>query len=538
MYKLMIVDDEPFIADGLAELFEQLSEISFEVFTAYSAPDALARLDQIRMDIVISDIKMPKMSGIEMLEQIKKRWSRCHVIFLTGYSDFSYVQSALSCGADAYLLKGQSDEEIIAAVMQSIRAIEKEYSSDCLQVRIREEYERALPILQKDFISRVLREPYTESCANLQNMLEHLRLPMLAVEPMMLVGARMDAGTEPSASTAELCIKMDAIFCEYMHSKANTFSYFDEHGHLFWFLQRKANLPDYDFFLSGIVGTLENVQSACQKTGLPVSFVWDSALYDWQQLSVAYERLRSALIFLLDAKSELVLCDIHSFSKLSEDANKIPAHLQSKRIQDLHASLECGQREDYIVGVDHFITQIQDSADPLRQFSAYHGLCTFLLELIEQSGQKNQYLQYFGSFTVFSTPYSQWTPRIAEEFRKIAIFLFDNCNNKQEQHTHHVIHMLHQYIAEHLSEDLTLSTLAAQVYLNPVYLSRVYRQSTGQKLSEYVLTCRIAEAQKLLRNQNTKINEIALQVGFDSAAHFSRVFKKRTSFTPAEYREK
>lgn len=98
--------------------------------------------------------------------------------------------------------------------------------------------------------------------------------------------------------------------------------------------------------------------------------------------------------------------------------------------------------------------------------------------------------------------------------------------------------MLHQYIAEHLSEDLTLTTLAAQVYLNPVYLSRVYRQSTGQKLSEYVLTCRIAEAQKLLCNQNIKINEIAQRVGFDSAAHFSRVFKKQTSFTPAEYREK
>lgn len=436
MYKLMIVDDEPFIADGLAELFEQLSEISFEVFTAYSAPDALARLDQIRMDIVISDIKMPKISGIEMLQQIKKRWPLCHVIFLTGYSDFSYVQSALTYGADSYLLKGQSDEEIIAAVMQSIATIEKEYSSACLQARISEEYERALPILQRDFIARLLRTPYSEDCAALRSTLERLRLPMVASEPLMLVGARMDAGLDQTIVVAELCTKIDAVFSQYMYARANAFSYFDERGHLFWFLQRKTNLSDSGLLLSSIVGTLENVQTACQKIGFSVSFVWDSALYDWQQLSFAYERLRSALIFLLDTKSELVLCDIQSFPAYFSNSDKIPAHLQSKLIKELYQSLECGQKEDYIASVDHFITQICDSTDPLRQFSAYHGLCAFLLELIEQNGQKNQYLQRFGSFAVFSTSYSQWTPHIAEEFRKIAVFLFDNYNNKHEQHTH------------------------------------------------------------------------------------------------------
>lgn len=157
MYKIMVVDDEPFIADGLADLFNQIQEPCFEVSVAYSAQSALEQLDKIRMDIVISDIKMPKMNGIEMLAEIKERWPFCHVIFLSGYSDFDYVQSALKLGADSYLLKSQSDEAILETVFETLKAIEKEKDAEHLQQRIAEEFEFALPILQKDFISQFLR---------------------------------------------------------------------------------------------------------------------------------------------------------------------------------------------------------------------------------------------------------------------------------------------------------------------------------------------------------------------------------------------
>lgn len=125
-----------------------------------------------------------------------------------------------------------------------------------------------------------------------------------------------------------------------------------------------------------------------------------------------------------------------------------------------------------------------------------------------------------------------------ETFRDVAQFLFDGSNSKQTQHFQQVVQTLHQYISDHLSEDLTLSSLAGHVYLNPVYLSRAYRQATGRKLSEYVLECRIKEAKKLLKSRDAKINEIAFAIGFDSAAHFSRAFKKATTLTPQEYRDR
>lgn len=102
---------------------------------------------------------------------------------------------------------------------------------------------------------------------------------------------------------------------------------------------------------------------------------------------------------------------------------------------------------------------------------------------------------------------------------------------------HQMVYTLHQYIAVHLSEDLSVNALAEKVYLNPVYLSRAYKQATGEKLSEYILVRRLERAKQLLQQPEKKISEIGYLIGLDSAAHFSRVFKKYTGLSPQEYRE-
>jgi two-component system response regulator YesN len=88
-----------------------------------------------------------------------------------------------------------------------------------------------------------------------------------------------------------------------------------------------------------------------------------------------------------------------------------------------------------------------------------------------------------------------------------------------------------------LSEDLSLTKLGELVYLNPVYLSRLYKQTTGIGLSEYVTQVRLDKANVLLKETNMKIQDIAAAVGFESAAYFSRFFKKEMHVTPNEYRE-
>ena len=126
MYRILVIDDEPIIADGLYELFAQDETFALEVHKVYSAPDALKLLDRLRIDIVLSDIKMPGMNGLELLTQIHRRWPFCHVIFLSGYSDFEYVQKAMQLGADSYILKSQGDEVVLETVYKTLALLEQE----------------------------------------------------------------------------------------------------------------------------------------------------------------------------------------------------------------------------------------------------------------------------------------------------------------------------------------------------------------------------------------------------------------------------
>lgn len=540
MYKIMVVDDEPFIADGLADLFNQIQEPALEVSVAYSAKSALELLDKTRMDIVISDIKMPKMNGIEMLAEIKERWPFCHVIFLSGYSDFDYVQSALKLGADSYLLKSQRDEAILETVFQTIKKIEKENAAEHLQQRIAAEYENALPVLQKDFISQLLR-PVTGigiDSADVQEKLNYLRIPIHVDVPIMLVGARIDRTNTGPSMAAETATRIDSVFTEYISPKANTFCFFEGQRYLFWLVQKKSQIYSNDTLYRYISGTLEKIQMCCGQLGLSVSMIWDPALCSWDQLPRRYDHLRSILYFLLSTKEEMILCDTNFFQDFLDQETDPSTLSHAVIVEDMRSQLEYGQRELLFGRLEEMLAQISNNTDPICQISAYHSLCTFFLDWIERTGQKCAYLQQFGSFSIFSLPYSQWTPVMVQTFRNVAQFLFEGSSTKQSQHFQQVVQVLHQYISEHLSEDLTLSSLAGQVYLNPVYLSRAYRQATGRKLSEYVLECRIKEAKKLLKSRDTRINEIAFAVGFDSAAHFSRAFKKITALTPQEYRDR
>lgn len=126
MYHLLIVDDEVNIAEGLADMFRESGLPFTRVVTAYTGKQALESCRDKPVDIVLSDIRMPGMDGLELLERMKETWQHVIFIFLTGYADFDYAKRALRGHAFDYLLKPAEDEEVIAAVNRAIGVHEKE----------------------------------------------------------------------------------------------------------------------------------------------------------------------------------------------------------------------------------------------------------------------------------------------------------------------------------------------------------------------------------------------------------------------------
>ncbi|MBW7459322.1 AraC family transcriptional regulator, partial [Paenibacillus sepulcri] len=124
-----------------------------------------------------------------------------------------------------------------------------------------------------------------------------------------------------------------------------------------------------------------------------------------------------------------------------------------------------------------------------------------------------------------------------EYYRELSCRLFALRTGEQQDRTQKILTMVNQYIEQHLAEDLSLDKLANHVYLHPTYLSRLYRQMTGTRLSDRIKDLRLKKAKELLAAPRLKIHEVSASVGFESAHYFTKVFKKELHMTPQEYRD-
>ena len=124
MYRVLVVDDEPMSLRGVSRLIGDSGD--FEVLMAESGQEALSKMERYRVDILVSDIEMPGISGLELLTKVKKRWPFAKVIMLTAYDDFTYIQTSMRQGADAYVLKSDGDAAIISALQKCADEIDKE----------------------------------------------------------------------------------------------------------------------------------------------------------------------------------------------------------------------------------------------------------------------------------------------------------------------------------------------------------------------------------------------------------------------------
>ncbi len=129
MNRLLIVDDESIIADGLVQLFRSKHHEKWEVFAAYSADEAAAIAGATKIDVVLSDIRMPGKDGLHLLDEIAARLPFCQFVFLTGYSDFQYIYTAVQKNIAGYLLKSESFETIAEAVEKAMRNAKEVYKS-------------------------------------------------------------------------------------------------------------------------------------------------------------------------------------------------------------------------------------------------------------------------------------------------------------------------------------------------------------------------------------------------------------------------
>jgi two-component system response regulator YesN len=544
MYRLLIVDDEQLIVDWLYRLFSDLTLFDLDIYKAYTGDQAMSWLNRTKIDIVLTDIHMPEMNGLQLLENIKNMWPDCKVIFLTGYNQFDYVYTAIKHEGVSYLLKTEDDSEIIRTLEKAISEIEKSFKNTELISRVRQQVSKALPLLQREYLTTLIRGGVLPI---MQQQLDEMEISLNAELPVLVLLGRMDNPSQKlaQAKKTRLIYTVKNIVEEYLFEKISSAYIFYEDSYSVWLIQPIDLQFTWEWTSLFVKETLETAQRACMESlDVSISFALAKDLSSWDMVSEKYYGLKQLLNNCIGSKSGIIISENEpssivqgEYSGLNRIDGNIYAHLN--RISKLESCLERGQKQDFFEmfsEIEEFLKSIQ-SMQYVPALEIYFSLSLKLLSYINR--------REFAAKQVFKTSINKLT-RIEEfdcwadavEYLYLIVSdIFKLQESEQDKQEKDTIMQVQQYIIEHLSEDISLAKLGEVTYFNPSYLSRLFKQMTGSNISEHIHHSRINKAKELLRGNGMKIHEIAASIGFESPAYFAKFFKKSTNMTPQEYRD-
>ncbi len=537
MLRLLIVDDEPIIADGLHDLFSSRYPEELEVLRVYSAQEAIQIFTQARVDIIISDIEMPKMDGITLMNEVRARWSYCRVIFLTGHDRFNYAYEAISGGVSAFILKTEADDKILAAVDRCIEEIVRENDNDEFIQRLQAELDESHILMQREILLNLLRGKLpVEVCTA---KFESHSIQLQAGRPCVLVCGRAD-DMPYAEDMAEKQAKIKTLFYQYTRAIGSSFLFFENNDrYLHGIIQPEAPRQGAAVLISE---ALEHMQDACISiTGLKVSFIVDDQEVALNKLPERFSELSHFVRYWLNGKLSPQLfqasyftqridagelADMRSRTARAEIINRLRAAVENA---DQAGFEEClGQVKKMLAGMDE---------QSLLRMEILSSIIVCLASFINRhrlTGKLPRATYPALQSVLYETPET-----IFESLDSLSQTIFSAAAGAEYSKDEALVRNIHQYIADHMSQSITLLELAEYMHFNSAYMARLYKQITGHNLTDVILEIKMMQAQELIhQSPHLKINEIAEKTGFQYPAYFARVFKKRFGISPQEYREK
>lgn len=547
MLHLLIVDDEPMAVDFLVEVLQEVPDLELEITKAYSGKDALAKLGAVKADILLTDIRMHGMDGIELADQILLMWPRCKVIFLTGYNDFEYAQSAIRKGGIDYVLKTEGDTVIISALQKAIAGIKAEVNEDQILQKARQQVHLALPSLRRDYLLECLQGE-EDSLLTRKRRFRELGIDLNPDLPVLLGLGRIDNWGK-FAAPADRVLLFYSIFNiseEYFGQEMRMLVFQYDRTRVAWLVQPKEG-QNQKAAAQAMADCAERIQSTC-KTMLktPLSIALSDDAVSWEHAGSRIEALKLMLTFQVGSGVEMLVsipqegarAELKSRQLLNEAG---PLRSTVHKLDLLEAYMDNGDKAGFISLYNRFFQTegplFAGEAGKWFGLELFSHLSAFFLTYMNKRELIDEIEGEFQTEKLYNPDLHAGWLEMVGYFGSLGARIADRNGRMQTERAHDLIGKVHRYIDQNLHEELSLTKFAELVYLSPPYFSRIYKQITGQGLLEYINETRIRKAKLLLKTTDKKVHEIAAEVGLESAPYFTRLFRKKTGRTPQEYRE-
>ncbi|MCM2531252.1 response regulator [Neobacillus pocheonensis] len=523
MYKVVLVDDKMFVRKGLQSLVDW-KRCGFEVVgEASNGEDAHSVIEQLKPDLVVTDIRMPVLDGLELIKLVQQKdGNHPKFIIISGYSDFKYAQQAVRYGVHDFILKpiDQADME------ETLTVLSKSLTEQKLFTEKNEELVKKR--LFDHLIVGKIDEKEADSYLNvlsLENSKEFYYLIFEVNEfPEMINGITGEHMEEVKKKIAE-------IIRDSCDLKEKVFIHELEQG-TYGLLIPSIFLQRFQMQISKFIYWINKQLSRNIKQ--KITFYVGLAVPKLYLVRSSYENAQDArqYKYTQDDKSIIFYEEIEKNNSITyTELEDTFYHVLIEQIEE-NLTIAIMETIDKIFH-QFYMRKMAQSAVLTSINRCVHSI----LKIIKNMEGEVSRLKTFQTMLQLQN-YNLTLTQLRKLFIEFVLESKEEIIKLRKQTANGEAHKIKQYVELHYQENISLKTIAAKFYMNPVYLGQLFKKTYGIYFKDYLLQVRINEAKKLLRQSELKIYEIAQNVGINNTDYFVTIFGKLEKITPSEYRNK
>lgn len=519
MMKLFVADDEEIIRAGIRNCIEKRADIFTICGEAEDGEMALPLIQELRPDILIADVRMPFVDGLDLAALVKRAMPWVHIIIVSGHDEFEYAQKALNVGVDAYILKPVNSAKLLEVLTEVAERIEKEKKTYLEMEESLKRDELETTILREHFLSELVVGAVGLNEA-LQAAQRH-KVSLISKKYVVCQAALSGfaAGDEP----ARIRLLGNHVF--------------GERTDCLWFLQSNDQMV---FIVKG------EHEPAVREAAYETAQILRHEMKRYLAMDVSVgigsivDRIGELPKSYADARSVFGSGLIFRGSKVIGSEDVKLDRISQKQMLSLNVplgeQLRHASQKDLAQILDNYFKEISDESldSHLLRYYLLTDLIVTASRLTQEKGEMQKLISE-NPRQVFELASS------LEDSRGFAMELLTEMISLRSASSTipygQEIRNAREYIDAHYSDpDISLHTVAKEVGFSPSHFSAIFSQETGETFIEYLTKRRVEAAKTMLQDKKNKLHEIAPAIGYNDPHYFSYVFKKNTGMSPKEFR--
>lgn len=527
MYRVLIVDDEPIAAKSIEYIINNRFTTITVVDMASSGRSAIEKAENLHPDIIIMDINMPGINGLEAMRQIRKENPNVRFIVVSAFDYFDYAVEAVALNVDDYLLKPVKEEKLIESLEKVISQIDARRDKARRDIELKEKFEMISPVLETGFINSIcMFDDETEELYNYCRLFDFKCTSGFVIaiqfgdreggEIKNKIGAGVQGQKLYQYYRGILKSICNCIVGPMMLNRLIVYIP-DEHGS--GFEQKIAAEEIAQLFYS-----------RAEKLDLDISIGIGRYCKKIENVKESYQQALRALQKIPFSGFD---CHILHFDDILENADSDDTEYEKHFIKVFNASTEEQDATAAVAAFQNVFTHL--AADKKMDFEELKNKCISIIVGLRSQREdlEKNYSVMLGKIIAVQNQ----NELCSVCCQCISSAIYEIAAGKQKR-INNLIKKANSYMEAHYSDEISLDSIAKEVNLSPYYFSHFYKEETGVNFSDRLMEIRMEKAKEYLIKPDSSIKDVSRQVGYADPNYFSKLFKKITGVTATEYKER